>query len=133
MSETGNVVHAELLHRDGKALVGDGQIRIAKGTSVGMIGGLLHKDFVGDLYLALRDPARLEAAGKADAVPELKAIAADLVRNPGEFAAVLKDKRAFIRQRYVTCLDEVENGGHRFGEDLPESDKKALTAFVATL
>jgi hypothetical protein len=116
-----------------KALAGDGQIRIAKGTSLGMLGGLLHKDFVGDLYLALRDPARLEAAGKADAVPELKAIAAELVRNPGEFAAVLKDKRAFIRQRYVTCLDEVENGGHRFGEDLPETDKKALTAFVATL
>jgi len=27
----------------------------------------------------------------------------------------------------------VENDGHRFGEDLPEADKKALTAFLATL
>ena len=28
---------------------------------------------------------------------------------------------------------EVENDGHRFGEDLPDADKKALIAFVATL
>jgi hypothetical protein len=116
-----------------KALAGDGQIRIAQGTSVGAIGGLLHKDLIVDLYLAARDPGKLEAAGKADAVPELKAIAAELLRNPAEFAAVLRDKRAFIRQRYLTCQDEVENGGHRFGEDLPEADKKALTAFLATL
>jgi hypothetical protein len=34
---------------------------------------------------------------------------------------------------YSSCNDLIENKGHRFGEDLPESDKKALVAFLATL
>jgi hypothetical protein len=116
-----------------KALVGSGQIRIPKGTSVGMVGGLLHKEFIDDLYLAKRDPAKLEARGKGDIVPELKAIADELIRNPEQFADVLAAKRDFLKQRYDTCQEDVENGGHRFGEDLSEADKNALIAFVATL
>jgi len=46
---------------------------------------------------------------------------------------VLKDKRDFIEKNYETCTQVVENEGHRFGEDLSELDKKALTAFIATL
>jgi hypothetical protein len=121
---------------DGKkeeALVGSGRIVIPKGTSVGMIGGLLHKGLIDDLYLAKRDPTQLEGAGKGDSVPELKAIVDELLRNPGKFADMIKEKRDFIRQRYATCMIDVENGGHRFGEDLAESDKKAVTAFLATL
>jgi len=38
-----------------------------------------------------------------------------------------------VQRHYATCLDVVENGGHRFGEDLTEADKKAVTAFLATL
>ena len=34
---------------------------------------------------------------------------------------------------YSSCTAEVENEGHRFGEDLPDADKKALIAFLATL
>ena len=33
----------------------------------------------------------------------------------------------------AAALDEIENAGHRFGEDLSEPDKQALTAFLATL
>ena len=32
-----------------------------------------------------------------------------------------------------TCTAEIENDGHRFGEDLSDADKKALIAFLATL
>jgi hypothetical protein len=46
---------------------------------------------------------------------------------------VLKERSAFIQKNYETCTQTVENDGHRFGEDLPELDKKALTAFIATL
>jgi hypothetical protein len=34
---------------------------------------------------------------------------------------------------YSSCTADVENAGHRFGEDLTDSDKNALTAFLATL
>ena len=34
---------------------------------------------------------------------------------------------------YSSCTAEIENDGHRFGEDLSEADKKALIAFLATL
>jgi hypothetical protein len=119
--------------REERALAGSGQLRIPAGTRVGTIGGLLHKGLIDDLYLAMRDPSKLEAAGKADLVPELKDIASELVRSRGKFVDVLRERREFVRQNYTTCLDYIENGGHRFGEDLSESDKKALTAFLATL
>jgi hypothetical protein len=46
--------------------------------------------------------------------------------------AVVK-KHPKLMRLYSTCLDSVENKGHRFGQDLPESDKNALIAFLATL
>jgi len=36
-------------------------------------------------------------------------------------------------QVYSSCNSEIENDGHRFGEDLSDADKKALIAFLATL
>src|SRR5688500_16384530 len=116
-----------------KALFGSGQARIPKGTSAGFIGGLLHKEFIGDLYRAMRAPALLETAGKKALVPELQGIADDLLKDPGRFVDVLKQKRQFLQTHYQTCMQEVENEGHRFGEDLSEADKKALIAFMATL
>ena len=71
--------------------------------------------------------------GKAEIVPELQAIVDEILRNPARFVAVLEEKRDFVRRYYATCVDEVENAGHRFGEDLSETDKRALTAFLATL
>jgi hypothetical protein len=119
--------------KEEKALFGSGQARIPKGTSAAFIGGLLHKDFIGDLYRAKREPALLEAAGRKHLAPELQAIADDLLKNPGRFVDIFKEKRKFLEVNYETCMQEVENDGHRFGEDLSEADKKALTAFLATL
>jgi hypothetical protein len=36
-------------------------------------------------------------------------------------------------ESYSSCTANIENEGHRFGEDLSESDKNALIAFLATL
>ncbi len=119
--------------RQEQAVLGSGAVKVPKGTPVGAIGGLLHKDFIADLYRAKRHPAALEAAGKKALQPELQAIADDLLKHPARFVDVLREKRQFVQKNYDTCLDVVENGGHRFGEDLSAADKQALTAFLATL
>jgi hypothetical protein len=109
-----------------------GKIVVPKGVHAGFVGGLLHKEFLADLYLAKRDPDRL-APDKRALVPELVAIADELLANPAQFVEVFRGRRDFVREHYVSCLDEIENGGHPFGEDLPDADKNALTAFLATL
>lgn len=116
-----------------KPLLGFGEVRIPKGSHAGFLNGLMHKEFIGDLFRAKRDPGRLEAAGKKDIVPQLQSIADDVLKSPGRFVEVIREKRDFLRTRYNTCMQDVENEGHRFGEDLSEVDKKALTAFLATL
>ncbi len=116
-----------------KPLLGFGQVKIPAGTSAGFLNGLQHKQLVGDLYLAKRDPARLEALGRKDQLATLQAIADEILKDPSRFVHVLRDKRDFISANYQTCRQEIENEGHRFGEDLSAADKKALTAFLATL
>jgi hypothetical protein len=116
-----------------KPLVGSGALRIPKGTPAGYIGGLLHKDFIGDLYRAKRQPEALEKAGKKALIPELQEIADQILKEPARFVDIMRDKRGFVQANYTTCMQDVENEGHRFGEDLSDADKKALTAFLATL
>ncbi len=116
-----------------KPLLGFGQVKIPAGTSAGFLNGLTHKQLVGDLFLAKRDPAKLEAAGKKQLVPTLQAMADDIVKNPARFVDILREQRDFISANYQTCTQEIENEGHRFGEDLSPADKMALTAFLATL
>jgi hypothetical protein len=108
-------------------------VQIPAGTSAGFLNGLTHKQLVGDLFLAKRDPAKLEAAGKKQLVPTLQAMADDIVKNPARFVDILREQRDFISANYQTCTQEIENEGHRFGEDLSPADKMALTAFLATL
>ena len=116
-----------------KPLLGTGAVRVPAGTPAGYIGSLLHKEFIGDLYRAKRHPDLLERAGKKALVPELQAMADDILKEPTRFVDIMREKRNFLQANYTTCMQDVENEGHRFGEDLPEADKKALTAFLATL
>nr|BAO02580.1 hypothetical protein [uncultured bacterium] len=116
-----------------KPLGGFGQVKIPMGASAGFLNGLLHKQLIGDLFLAKRDPARLEAAGKKALVPTLQGLADEVLKNPARFVEILREKRDFLAANYQTCDQLVENEGHRFGEDLSETDKKAITAFLATL
>ena len=116
-----------------KPLGGFGQVKIPAGSSAGFLNGVMHKQLVDDLFLAKRDPARLEAAGKKGLLPTLQAMADEILKQPSRFVDILREKRDFISANYETCSQEIENEGHRFGEDLSEADKKALTAFLATL
>ncbi len=131
------VVDIGLRSWDGKTespLLGmPGQMVIPKGVHPGFVNGLLHKQLIVDLYLAKRDPAKLEAAGKKDLLPELTKLADDLLADPAKFVQVFRERKAFIAKHYVSCMAEIENEGHPFGEGLSDADKKALTAFLATL
>lgn len=109
------------------------KIEIPAGIHAGFLNGLLHKQLVVDTWLAMTDPKQLEAAGKKELVPELKAMANDLKEDPRQFLKMFSGKKEFLQKNYETCMEEFENGGHTFGEDLAEADKKALTAFLATL
>ena len=116
-----------------KPLVGSGQVRIPAGIPANSMTSLRHKDLVVDLFLAKRDPAKLETRLGKDTTAQMQKLADDILASPAEFAGLLRGQRELLRQHYSNCTDEIENAGHRFGEDLSDADKKALIAFLATL
>jgi hypothetical protein len=116
------------------------EVRIPAGTNAGLLGNFQHKDFAVDLVLARTDPQRLqsrlvqamgEAAGQATAA-EMVQVADEIVANPEASLDALRKRPQLVRD-YSSCTADVENAGHRFGEDLSEADKNALIAFLATL
>jgi hypothetical protein len=120
--------------KDEKALLDmPGKIEIPAGIHAGFLNGFLHKQFIGDLFYAVTKPERLEQAGKKALVAELQAMATSLKANPAGFVQIFKDKKSFIEANYSTCMQEIENEGHPFGEGLTAEEKNALTAFLATL
>lgn len=119
--------------RTEKAVVGTGQIRIPAGIAANSMTSLDHKALIIDLFLAKRSPEKLNSKMDKDSVATLKRIADDTLVSPAEFAAILRNQRDLVRNFYSNCTAEIENEGHRFGEDLSDADKKALIAFLATL
>ena len=111
-----------------------------RGVTAGTIGNFQHKRFIVDLVRAKTAPQELEASltqrfGKdtgAKVLADLKVITGELVGKPNALVAALKARPYLIKQIYSSCTAEIENDGHRFGEDLSEADKKALIAFLAT-
>ena len=64
--------------------------------------------------------------GFGEALDELK-------DDPLKAVDVVTKHREFIVRYYLNTTDFVENKGHTFGEDLTDSEKRGLTAFLATL
>ena len=109
------------------------QVVIPKGLPAAMVGNLLYKPFVDDLVLSKTHLDQLKAKrGEADA-NEIRAIADEVLLSPTRVLRIADKHMALFRKYYASSTAEVENEGHRFGEDLPDRDKKALTAFLATL
>ena len=115
-------------------------IVVPQGTSSAALVNFQHKRFVGDLVELRLRPDALDRKlarqfgddeGKKVAA-DLRAVAAALVRDPGQLVATLRRHPQLI-EAYSACAAEIENEGHRFGEDLSDADKKALIAFLATL
>jgi hypothetical protein len=113
---------------------------VPKGTESGDLGNFQHKAFVNDLVLANKNPPALEdklvrqlgAADGKDVAEQLRGLGAAVLEDPAKLVETVHRYPKILRA-YSSCLADVENYGHRFGTDLPDADKKALIAFLATL
>jgi hypothetical protein len=109
--------------------------------TAGRVGNFQHKQLVVDLVRSKIRPDELEADlvkryGAEDGkklAGELKGLADELKKNPGALATAVAKRPELAREFYTSCREDIENGGHRFGEGLSPEDKKALTAFLATM
>jgi hypothetical protein len=119
-------------------------VRVPAGATAGNVGNFLHKDFIIDLVRAKLKPGELEAhlakvlpAAEAKRLTvEMQAIGKAILSDPDRLVEVVREARArtpALWQVYSSCSAEIENDGHRFGEDLSDADKNALIAFLATL
>lgn len=133
----------------GPRTLGDRQIRnlkivIPQGRPAGLLVSFQHKPFVQDLVLARTGRARLlqsltERLGSADKAEQKAAMLDELTRemlrnlNSGKAYLAAEKYAQPLLDLYASCTAAVENDGHRFGESLSAEDKKALTAFLATL
>jgi len=129
--------------KEEKRLVGF-TVRVPAGATAGNVGNFRHKEFIDDLVRAKLKPAELEArlakllpaAEAKQLAAEMQSIGKAIVSDPDRLVEVVKEARArtpALWQVYSSCGTEIENDGHRFGEDLSEADKNALIAFLATL
>ncbi|HRP71703.1 MAG TPA: hypothetical protein PK743_03585 [Luteimonas sp.] len=115
-------------------------IVVPAGSSAARLGNFQHKRFFNDLVVLRLRPKTLQedlrkrlGAEEGDAVfAQLKTVAGQLVEAPEQMVATLRQHPKLF-EVYGSCDDQVENAGHRFGEDLPAADKDALIAFLATL
>ena len=109
--------------------------------TAGRVGNFQHKQFIVDLVRSRTQPQELQADlvkrfGEGDGkklAADLTSMADELKKNPGALAQVVARNPRLAGEFYTSCSEDVENGGHRFGEGLSPEDKKALTAFLATL
>jgi len=112
-----------------------------RGVTAGTLGNFQHKQFVVELVQSKVSPAVLAASLAKRLGPErgkqvladLQAIGAEIVDKPANLVAALAKRPYLVKEIYSACTAELENAGHRFGEDLPPADKNALIAFLATL
>jgi len=62
----------------------------------------------------------------------LNEVRSEVMHDPASMVDAIR-KRPFLLSVYSSCTATVENEGHVFGEGLTAADKKALTAFLATI
>jgi hypothetical protein len=109
------------------------RVVISKGLPVATVGNLKYKALIDDMVLARTKYDNLRSRiGDSDAA-EVKKLSDEVLGDPNRVIRIAKNHQALIARRYMTSTARIENEGHRFGQDLPEADKKALTAFIATL
>ncbi|MCW5605659.1 MAG: hypothetical protein KIS79_16205, partial [Burkholderiales bacterium] len=112
-----------------------------RGVTAGTLGNFLHKQFIVDLVQAKVKPddlaaqltGRLGPDRSKQVLSDLQAIGSEILDKPGNLVDAMKKRPYLVKEVYSSCTADIENAGHRFGEDLPDEDKKALTAFLATL
>jgi len=116
------------------------QVRIPAGTNAGLLGNFQYKEFIVDLVRSKVDRKKLQQqlqtgmdeAAAAQLSDELVEVADLIMADPASLIDVIR-VRPHLLELYSSCTAAVENAGHDFGGDLPEADKQALIAFLATL
>ena len=112
-----------------------------RGVTAGTLGNFRHKQFIVDLIQAKTSPdalgpnlaKRLGPEQGKKVLTDLQAIGGEILGNPNALVDALIKRPYLIKETYSSCTAEIENAGHRFGEDLADADKNALIAFLATL
>ncbi len=115
-------------------------VTIPAGATAGVLGSFQHKRFADDMVLSALHPKELQARLRKthgeqqgeSVLAALNEVRAAVIKDPASMVEEVR-KRQFLLEAYSACTDVVENQGHRFGEGLPAADKKALTAFLATM
>jgi hypothetical protein len=115
-------------------------IVVPRGTNSAGLVNFQHKSFANDLIqLKLGSDAIEQKLAKAlgpdesrQLVTELRAVGRELLKQPEKFVETIR-KHPKLIEAYSSCNADIENDGHRFGGDLPDADKKALIAFLATM
>ena len=110
------------------------RIEIPAGTPQAKVGNLLYKQLIVDLTLSVTNFDALKTKLKDEqAAKEVRGMVDEFVANLGTPMKVLDKHDRLITKYYMSSTDFWENSGHPFGTTLSDQDKKALTAFVATL
>lgn len=117
------------------------EIEVPAGTPAGLYGSFRHKELLRDMVLSILDADKLQQrmvqrvghSDADDAAGEITALTKAVLKNPDQVISIARDRLPLLSELYSTCTDTVENAGHPFGENLSASDKRALTAFLATL
>ena len=116
-------------------------LQLDAGMPSGLFGSFQHKELFRDLVLSVADPGKLKER-LAQRVPanemektaqELQAMVKEILEDPVQVVQVAGKRLTTLVRLYSSCRALEENAGHRFGESLSPQDKKALTAFLATL
>ena len=116
-------------------------LRVPAGTDAGLLGNFQHKPFIVDLVRSKTQPDELAAqliktygAEQGQQIAgALREIANKVIDDPSQFLAAVRERLPLLIEAYSSCTADVENAGHEFGRDLPDADKQALIAFLATL
>jgi hypothetical protein len=109
------------------------RMEIPKGTPQAEVGNLLFKNLIVDMVLSVTNFDDLKKKLKDEkSALEVKAMLNELIENLGTPMNVIEKHMGVIRKFYMTNTDFWDNGGHAFGTDLSDREKKALTAYVAT-
>ncbi len=110
------------------------RIEIPAGTPQAKVGNLLYKQLIVDLTLSVTNFEALKTKLKDEgAAKEVRGMVDEFVASIGSPMKVLDKHDRLITKYYMTSTDFWENAGHPFGTGLSDKEKKALTAFVATL
>jgi hypothetical protein len=116
-------------------------LEIPAGRDVAMMGNFQHKSFIVDMVRTKTKPKELRAnlterlgdAKASEVIKALEQVAEETIKEPNDFLSAVRKRLPVLLDAYSSCSASVENAGHRFGEDLSNKDKDALTAFLATL